>query len=532
VALTRRLEGKILLSIGASLLLGFGVLLGLNLRHGTRELARQGMERSTLLADAVIKGIQNTMVQGRADIARRLVEDLKAIPNLVELHIYRRDGTLAFHDLETLRQVEALQARQGSAGTLSQLKVIEEGIRAFQPRAASPTWTADPAQIAQVVHTGRPVHFHATVDGVEAFVQLTPLPNEARCHRCHGADHAVRGVLLVATATEPTQADICRTRLYFLATSAVTLAAVLVLLRTLIRRVILRPLARVLAAMRAIAGGDLERKLEVSAADEIGELARHVNVMTEGLKSCQVRLLQAERLAALGELSAAVAHGLINPLAAVRAAAQLAREEAQAGADVAVALDEVVAEVDRLDRRVKDLLDFSRPFEPRLEPTRPHEVVRRAIAVMEHAMGAAPVRLILDVPEALPPVWWDAEQMEEVVAALLANALEAMPAGGALTVRARLIPEATGVECLLLEVEDSGVGIRPDDLPRAFDLFFTSKPGGTGLGLPMARKVVEKHGGQITVTSRWGKGTTVRLQFPCLDPTPAVAAAEASRREG
>jgi signal transduction histidine kinase len=520
LALTRSLEAKILLSIGASLLLGFGVLLALNIRHGTQELLRQGMEKSTLLAAAVIKGIQHNMVQGRADIARRLVEDLKTIPNLVDLHIYRRDGTLAFQDLETLHQVEALLDRQRDEGTLAALKVIEEGIRTFHSHFERPTWTADPARIEQVVRTGQPLHFDATIAGQGRYVQLTPLPNEPRCHRCHGADHAVRGVLLVATSTEPMQADIRRTRLYFALTSTITVAVVLLLLRTLIRRVILTRLTQVVSAMRAIAGGDLSRTLEVNATDEIGELAKHVNLMTEGLKSCQVRLLQAERLAALGELSAAVAHGLINPLAGIRAAAQLAREDARAGADVAEALDEVIAEVDRLDRRVKDLLDFSRPFEPRLEPVHASQVIQRAAALMEPGMREANVRLDLQLAPNLPQVWWDAEQMEEVLVALLANAVDAMPGGGTLTVHGRLIAEAEGVDCLGIEIEDTGRGIRAEDLPRVFDLFFTSKPGGTGLGLPLARKVVEKHGGRIAIESAPGEGTTVRLLFPCLDLAP------------
>lgn len=531
LALTRCLEAKILLSIGATLLLGFGVLLALNIRHGTQELVRQGLEKSTLLAAAVIKSIQNNMVQGRADIARRLVEDLKTIPNLTDLHIYRRDGTLAFQDLETLHQVEALLDRQRDEGSLAALKVIEGGIRTFHPYFERPTWAVDPTQIEQVVRTGLPSHFNATINGTEAFVQLAPLPNEPRCHRCHGADHDIRGVLLVATSTEPMQADIRRTRLYFALTSAITVTVVLVLLRTLVRRVIVTRLTQVVSAMRAIASGDLGRTLEVNATDEIGELAKHVNLMTEGLKSCQVRLLQAERLAALGELSAAVAHGLINPLAGIRAAAQLAREEARGGADVCEALDELIAEVDRLDRRVKDLLDFSRPFEPHLEAVQPGEVIQRAAALMEHAMHEAHVWLDLKLAPDLPQVWWDAEQMEEVFVALLANAVDAMPDGGRLTVHGRLVPEAQGVECLVIEIDDTGVGIRAEDLSRVFDLFFTSKPGGTGLGLPLARKIVEKHGGRITMTSVWGKGTTVRLLFPCLDLAPVGVSYEPPRPE-
>jgi signal transduction histidine kinase len=439
---------------------------------------------------------------------------------LMDLHIYRRDGTLAFQDLETLHQVEALQDRQKDEGTLATLKVIEEGIRTFHPHLERPLWTVDPAQIEQVVHTGQPLHFDATIEGKGRYVQLTPLPNEPRCHRCHGADHTVRGVLLVTTSTEPIQADIRRTRLYFALTSVITVAVVLMLLGTLIRRVILTRLTQVVSAMRAIAGGDLSRTLEVSTQDEIGELATHVNFMTEGLKSCQVRLLQAERLAALGELSAAVAHGLINPLAGIRAAAQLAREDVRTGVDVAETLDEVITEVDRLDRRVKDLLDFSRPFEPHLEPVHMCDVIQRATALMEHAMREANVQLDLRLVPDLPQVWWDAEQLEEVLVALLANAVEAMPRGGTLTVRSRLVPEATGVECLVIEIEDTGMGIREEDLPRVFDLFFTSKPGGTGLGLPLTRKIVEKHGGRIAMVSAPGEGTTVRLMFPCLDLAP------------
>jgi len=527
-AFIHRLEGKILLSIGVSLLMGFGALLMLNIQRGTRELMHQGAEKSTLLAAAVIKSIQNNMLQGRADIARRLVEDLKTISNLVDLHLYRRDGTLAFQDLETLRQVEALQARQGDRGTLSQLKVIEEGIRTFHPRFERPAWTVDRVQIEQVVRTGEPLHFNTTVDGTGLYVQLTPLPNEPLCHRCHGADHAIRGVLLVATSTEPMQADIRRTRLYFILTSAITVVVVLVLLRALIRRVILTPLTRVVSAMRTIAGGDLSRTLQVTAADELGELARHVNLMVEGLKSCHVRLGQAERLAALGELSGAVAHGLINPLAGIRAATQLAREDLRAGADIAETLDEVIAEVDRLDRRVKDLLDFSRPFEPHLEPTGPNAVIRRALSVMEHAMHEANVDVRLNLAEDLPEVLWDAGQMEEVLVALLANAVEAMAEGGMLIVSSRRMLEATGVECLVIELQDTGMGIRAEDMPRVFELFFTSKPGGTGLGLPMARKIVEKHGGRLELTSALDQGTTVRLMFLCLDLGPVGPAGSVS----
>lgn len=221
---TRHLKAKILLSIGTSLLLGFGVLLALNIHHGAQELVRQGMGKSTLLAAAVIKSLQHNMVQGRADIARRLVQDLKTIPHVTDLHIYRRDGTIAFQDLETLHQVEARQDRQRDEGTLAALKVIEEGIRTFHPHADRPAWTADPVQIEQVVRTGQPLHFDATIDGQGRYVQLTPLPNEPHCHRCHGADHAVHGVLLVTTSTEPMQADIRRTRLYFALTSVVTVA--------------------------------------------------------------------------------------------------------------------------------------------------------------------------------------------------------------------------------------------------------------------------------------------------------------------
>jgi signal transduction histidine kinase len=384
---------------------------------------------------------------------------------------------LAFQDLETFRQVEALQAHQGDRGTLSELKVIEEGIRTFHPRFERPAWTVDRAQVEEVVRTGEPRHFNTTVNGTGLYVQLTPLPNEPLCHRCHGADHTTRGVLLVATSTEPMQADIRRTRLYFILTSAITVTVVLVLLRTLIRRVILTPLTRVVSALRTIAAGDLSRTLDVTATDELGELATHVNFMTEGLKSCQVRLGQAERLAALGELSAAVAHGLVNPLAGIRAAAQLAREDVWAGADIADSLEEVIAAVDRLDRRVKDLLDFSRPFEPHLEPTRPNEVIRRALNVMEHAIREVNVDVRLNLAEDLPEVLWDAGQMEEVLVALLANAVEAMAEGGTLTVSSHRMPEATGVECLVIELQDTGTGIRAEDMPRILELFFTSKHG-------------------------------------------------------
>ncbi len=231
----------------------------------------------------------------------------------------------------------------------------------------------------------------------------------------------------------------------------------------------------------------------------------------EELRSAQSRLIEAERLAAIGELSAAVAHGIRNPLAGIKAAAQFASLELPAGHPLHENIADIIGESDKLEARIKTLLDFSKPFEPRRAPCQVQQIIAGAVASLRNQMVAQQIDLAVDVDPALPAVVLDYAQIEQVLLALLSNAVEAMPSGGRITITGR---RAADGQRIRLEVADTGPGIAPEHVPRIFNLFFTTKSSGTGFGLAVVKKIVERHDGTIAVDSSVGQGTRFTIELP------------------
>jgi signal transduction histidine kinase len=240
------------------------------------------------------------------------------------------------------------------------------------------------------------------------------------------------------------------------------------------------------------------------------ELAR----ANEELTAIQSQLLEAERLAAIGEVVTAIAHGIRNPLANIRAAAQVAGLGSPTGPSAPTTrhLASIMAEVDRLEVRLKELLQFVRPAPPPNTPVDLNAIVREALQMVAGRIAAARVQLTLSLTSGLPPVNGNSMLLEQVVLSLLANAVEAVPTGGgAIHVTTGMEP---GSRAVFLEVRDSGAGIPPGETANLFKPFYTTKAQGTGLGLAIARKFTEAHLGTIAVSSRPGEGATFHVTLP------------------
>jgi signal transduction histidine kinase len=286
----------------------------------------------------------------------------------------------------------------------------------------------------------------------------------------------------------------------------------------LITRSVARPINELRGAMAVVGAGDLDHPIAARRHDEIGDLARAFADMTDRLRVTQSRLVQSEKLASIGEMSAAVAHGLRNPLASLRAAAQFAltRPDSPAAREQ---LGAIIEEVDRLDRRITHLLSFSRPapFHPMRESVA--QLVEGVLPAFSQLLQERKVELTVDVPPDLPAVRVDPMQIEQTLVEIVSNALDAMPGGGRLAITARREPLAPGAEdAVLIEITDSGPGIPAEALPRVTEPFFTTRTEGTGLGLAIVKRYVEQNGGRLELDSRPGAGTTVRVRIPVAVP--------------
>jgi signal transduction histidine kinase len=242
------------------------------------------------------------------------------------------------------------------------------------------------------------------------------------------------------------------------------------------------------------------------------DAGRREREATAALDAARSRVAQSEKLAALGQLAAAIAHEVRNPLAVVRSAAQGLGETLPAG-DVEGhrAASFIVAEVDRLGSVVSSLLAFARPLQLQTRPTDIADVVTRAVTLAGGELAAKRLRLARDDATVLPVVHADGDLVCQVLVGLLSNAVEATPPGGEIVVRTHAANG--GVE---LAVGDGGAGIAPELRARVFEPFFTTRPNGTGLGLAVARQIVEAHGGRIDVGDLPGGGACFTVRLPAV----------------
>lgn len=233
------------------------------------------------------------------------------------------------------------------------------------------------------------------------------------------------------------------------------------------------------------------------------ELAR----ANESLHEAEAAVRRSDRLAALGQLTAGLAHELRNPLGTIRASAEMLRKNLADGDAVTAELAGFIAtEVDRTNSLITCFLEFARPLKLRAAPASVDEMLDRAIADYQRQEPDSGIAVIRNYAPDVPAIEMDSELMERVFLNLLLNAAQATAAGGAVTIRTR--PFDDGVEIAVL---DRGRGIAKSDLENIFNPFFTTRPDGVGLGLAIVSKVIDEHGGRITVDSEPGRGTTFRV---------------------
>ena len=300
------------------------------------------------------------------------------------------------------------------------------------------------------------------------------------------------------------------------------------------------PIKRLSEMVTSFANGHFGKTLSTSRRDEIGSLVAGFNVMADKLKKAhaelegkvdasnkeleiayqmlkqrQEQLIRSEKMAALGQLSAGIAHEIRTPLTSIKIFIQSLAKEIDLDENQKEDFRIVMREIDRMNEHITRFLNFARPEEPLFQAINVTALVKDAVNLLAAKLRSGGIRLDISLPEEHARVEGDPRQLAQVFLNLLLNAVEAMPQGGTLTIHSAVkVNPDSHQDLLQIVIKDTGHGVREKDRPYVFDPFFTTKEGGTGLGLSIVYSIVQKHNGRIEVESESGKGSSFILSLP------------------
>lgn len=523
--LTYSLSAKLITLLLATMVVIFALLGYLNVR-----LHRQNLEAATLtsaerVSDVIKRSATYYMLRNDREGLYHAIQTMADEPGMAKVRIFDQDGRIRY-------------STDGNEVSHSVDKAAEACYGCH-------------AQSQPLARLNRPDRFriYRNGGGQRVLGIITPIENQpscstADCH-AHPASQQILGVLDTDISLAKADAQLAAGSRNMLAYTAFAMLAIAVLSWLFVWRLVGGPIKALENGTERLSQGDLGYQIEVESQDEVGDLARSFNGMslelraaheeivtwaktledrveqkTRELKSAHDHVLHVEKMASMGKMAAVVAHEINNPLSGILTYAKLLRKwldqgamDAAKQAEAKECLDVIAGESRRCGDIVKNLLTFSRTAPMNVETTDLNKVVDRSIRLVQHQLEMAGVELQLDLADDLPMIPCDGAQIEQVVLALVINAIDAMPRGGNLWLRTRVSPSGDEIQ---IEIRDDGTGIPPEILPHVFEPFLTTKEGGhgVGLGLAVSQNIMERHRGRIQVQSELGKGTSFTLTLP------------------
>ena len=395
--------------------------------------------------------------------------------------------------------------------------------------------SSDPSRVGEQ-HAGRPDL--AELVQLSGFQQLRVIYNsegqtlEVRQPMTLGTD--AFGSIRIGVSTLLMRQELNAALRPALITAAVSLL-IAVIVAGLLAQLLLKPIHVLRSGLTRLGRGETGVTLDLPPGDEFGELGDYFNTVSQQLSderthaadvtqsdvTLQTRvdraLAYSQKLVALGRLTAGIAHEVKNPLNAMMIHLELLRTKIRSGAlshasepDALQHVEVIESAVRRLDEVVQGFLKFTRPEDLQLQPVSIPLLFQELLPLIEPEAQARGVKIVLDAPMTLPDVQGDAAMLRQAVLNLAMNACQAMTTGGTL----RLVASPASQKKVEVRVEDTGIGIPPEQLGKIFDLYYTTKDRGTGLGLSMVYRIIQMHDGELEVQSTPGHGTSFKILLP------------------
>lgn len=521
---TNSLSFKIIIALFSVLAVVLSIITYYNINVQSEHLFDTIQLSAIRSSDFIKKSLHYSMMKNHRDDLWYSIINLGSEPGVERIRIYNKIGVIMF----STKQDEVGMLVDKNAEACIMCHGISEGFH------------RSPSDQFARVYEGH--------DGHRILGLINPIKNErtcieADCH-AHSKSETVLGVLDVQMSLATFDTYITKSSTTLVASSIITLIAVVLVSAGFILLVVQRPIKKFVTGTNVVASGNLDFRILLDTRDELGELAISFNSMiqelrdarteltewsetlvekveekTRELQHIQAQIMHMEKMASLGKLSASIAHELNNPLSGILTFARLIRKQIQDRNLPPEKMERVLSEVSmiadeakRCGEIVKDLLFFSRKQSLAFGECDIVELVEKSISLVQHRLDLQQITLVRNFAPDPVILACDGSRLHQAFVALIVNAIEAMAEGGTLT----LAIDSSMAETVQFTIADTGCGISPSDLGHIFEPFYTTKAetAGVGLGLAIVYGIVQNHGGTIEVKSSLDVGTTFTITIP------------------
>lgn len=479
------LKSKIIISVSAILAVTIGTGTWINIGYQRSQMENALEDNVLVISNTIERSLSNAMLEGKSKEVQRILEAVGGYHNIQELKIFTPNGVI----LKSSKKW--MIGRKVDPGT--QKWFLEGKFR-------------------------KPIKRRS--DGV--FSVLFPIENSAACTRCHGTKTKLNGVLAVHVSMAQLQEKVGElSKTMFLWAFGIT-AVLAISLSTFLTHFVTNPIQDLIKTMERAEKG-LEARVHVKSSDDIGRLGDAFNSLLSKLERARRKveryhyeqMKRADRLASIGEMAAGIAHEIKNPLAGIAGVIQVLKKDMPTTDQKRAVLEEVLSQVERMDKAVRNLLSFARPPEPNMTLVDINELIGKLLDFLAPQFAKHAITAERKLAAGMPWLPLDPDLLQQAFLNIALNAIQAMQEGGRFTVETRF-DEATGAAPGAVKIifTDSGKGISPENRSRIFGPFFTTRQQGTGLGLTITQRIIEQHNGEISVTNAPGRGASFTISLP------------------
>ena len=353
-----------------------------------------------------------------------------------------------------------------------------------------------------------------------------PILNRPECFQCHEAKQKMIAVLTVANSLRDMDEDLSKVKRNSFILTIITIGSLSLVLGVLFLRFLNLPIKRLTETMKQVEQGDLNVRVHLKGNDEMGRLAENLNAMIEKLnfakkeaeKYHQELVQRADRMASIGELASGIAHEIRNPLTGIQGAVQILAEGLPKEDGRRQVTDEIQKQIYRLERLVKNLLNYAKPIPTNYLSMDMNELIDKVLSFFVIQQGSSKdLKIEKNFSSALPKIMVDPHSMEQAFLNIIINSQKAMPKGGTFMVSTCSVnrkDDGGEIKEIQIIFKDTGIGIPKNNLSKIFNPFFSTRSDGTGLGLSITKNIVEQHGGTVEVESQVNVGTKLTITLP------------------